>query len=80
MLCGAMLFGQNASGTGCRIEADGNYSLDHLRPGDYTIIAIPKAAFFYDFIADCDDQMDEFSIHGDEKVSKDLKLARFPAP
>jgi protocatechuate 3,4-dioxygenase beta subunit len=53
-------------------KADGTYSFDHLRPGDYTIIAIPKASF--DWLAGYDDQMDSFSIHGDEKVVKDLKL------
>jgi protocatechuate 3,4-dioxygenase beta subunit len=62
-----------------RSKADGTYSVDHLPPGDYTIIAIPKTAFSFNSIRDYDDQLDEFSIHGDEKVAKDLKLAT-PAP
>lgn len=63
-----------------RSKADGTYSLDHLPPGDYTILAIPLTEFSMDSLADYDDQKEEFSISRDEKVSKDLKLATPPAP
>ena len=51
-------------------KADGTYSMNHLPPGGYTVIAIPRADFSFDAITDYDDQMEEFSIHGDEKVRK----------
>lgn len=61
-------------------KTDGTYTVDHLPPGDYTVVAISKADFTFDSLAGYDDQAEEFSIHSDENVAKDLKLVTPAAP
>jgi hypothetical protein len=50
--------------------ADSAYSMDHLPPGDYRIIAVSKASFSLNSLEGYDDQMDEFSIRNDEDFER----------